>query len=173
MVDYITPAITQILTLLRSRTNFATAVKLGNSVTFTEGFKWPEKDRVVGAKGANDYPELKLRMVRSRMQGFTGRDAMKTFGNTAGGTPPTDFATDDECVFELMLIYAGLDTNLPDQLDAEMRAALFGASINLGLAKVKTWGPLDSKRDVKDGKLICTTTIPVTFRLRKADLIGV
>lgn len=175
MTDYITQGSTRLWALFAASPTFTAKVRPGNQLKFITGVKWPEKLN----RNAGDWPEARLRTVRSQAQGYTGQNAMKTFGNTAPGTSTTfDFVAEKVVTYELILTYDGVDEALAGQLETEVESILYNAGINLGLAKVKTWGPIDCRTEQKSNAtksgspgVVQTILIPVTFRLHRADII--
>jgi hypothetical protein len=173
--DYISAGANQIWTLLRGRTLFPSKVRPGNQQTFLSGIKWPERAN----RQAADLPEAKMRVASSQQQGYAGQGTMKTFANAAAGDTTADFVVDDAVVYEMTITYDGVDQTLPDQILIDVKAALFNAGCKLGLSNVKMWGPITARNDQrKDGSAsgtlrhVQTITIPITYRLHRADLIG-
>jgi len=177
MTDYITQGSSAIWALLTAPNSFfANNVKSGNRLSFISGKPFPEKTN----RQAGDYPEAKLRAASWQSQGFTGTNSQKTFGNTAPGVNLNfDFVIEKSVTYELTLTYSNVDEVLPGQLETAVESALLNGGINLGLAKVKTWGPLSGRYEQKytdtAGKhlsLVQTIFIPVLFRLHRADVLG-
>ena len=173
--DYITAGANKIWALLNGRTLFPSKIKAGNQLTFLSGTQWPEKTN----RQAADLPEAKMRVASSQQQGYAGQGSMKTFANAAAGDSTADFVTDDSVVYEMVITYDGVDQNLPDQILIDLKAALFNGGCKLGLSNVKMWGPINARCEQrKDAsasgtlRLIQTITIPIVYRLHRADLIG-
>lgn len=178
MIDCITAGTQAILGFLAKSAYFTATVRPGNRLNFIGGKPWPEKK----GRNAGDWPEFQIRNAGSMLQGFTGNNSQKTFGNTAptaGTLPPTDFIVEDTVTYEVIITHDGVDEVTPDKLLTEIKSVFLNAGINLGLSIIKTWGPINCRNERKSNAmkagtlgLVQTITIPVLFRLHRADVIS-